>query len=65
MQFGLYAPVPHVTVGSSDIVRSIAGAMGPLPLGTVDPQIEVAKRALLAADDARAVNMSASVTCSK
>lgn len=52
MQFGLYAPVPHVTVGSSDIVRSIAGAMGPLPLGTVDPQIEVAKRALLAADDA-------------
>lgn len=52
MQFGLYAPVPHVTVGSEEINRSIANALGPLPLGVVDPQIELAKRALLAADDA-------------
>ena len=52
MQFGLYAPVPHVTVGSEAIVLSIAGALRPLPLGTVDPQIELAKRALLAADAA-------------
>ena len=52
MQFGLYAPVPHVTVGSEEIVRSIAGAMGPLAPGSVDPQIELSKRALLAADEA-------------
>lgn len=52
MQFGLYAPVPHVTVGSDEISRSIAGAFDPLPLGTVDPQILLAKRTVLAADEA-------------
>ena len=31
MQFGLYAPVPHVTAGSKEIEQSIAGALAPLP----------------------------------
>jgi FMNH2-dependent dimethyl sulfone monooxygenase len=52
MQFGLYAPVPHVTVGSEDIARSIRGALGPLDLGVVDPQMTLAKRTILAADEA-------------
>ena len=52
MQFGLYAPVPHVTVGSPEIARSIAGALGPLPQGQVDPQFELAKTTVLAADAA-------------
>lgn len=52
MQFGLYAPVPHVTVGAPEIAASIAGAMGPLPPDAVDPQITLAKRTVLAADAA-------------
>ena len=27
MQFGLYAPVPHVTVGSKPIEQSVVGAV--------------------------------------
>jgi FMNH2-dependent dimethyl sulfone monooxygenase len=52
MQFGLYAPVPHVSVGSPEIASSIAGAMGPLPDHEIDPQITLAKRIILAADAA-------------
>lgn len=52
MQFGLYAPVPHVTVGSDDMTRSIRGALGPLEPGAVDPQFTLAKRTVLAADEA-------------
>jgi FMNH2-dependent dimethyl sulfone monooxygenase len=52
MQFGIYAPVPHVTVGSKAILRSIAGAMAPLPDGTVDPAFDLAKEVLLEADRA-------------
>jgi FMNH2-dependent dimethyl sulfone monooxygenase len=52
MQFGIYAPVPHVTVGSKTMLRSISGAMGPLPEGTVDPGFELAKEVLLEADRA-------------
>lgn len=52
MQFGLYAPVPHVTVGSEEIARSIAGAFDPMPDGIIDPQMTLAKSTILAADAA-------------
>jgi len=50
MQFGLYAPVPHVTVGSKEITRSVAGALMPLPDGEVDPAFQLAKDVLCEAD---------------
>jgi FMNH2-dependent dimethyl sulfone monooxygenase len=50
MQFGLYAPVPHVTVGSKEITRSTAGARAPLPQGEVDPAFTLAKEVLCEAD---------------
>src|SRR5262245_56714296 len=52
MQFGLYAPVPHVTVGSKEITRSVAGALAPLPAGEGDPAFALAKDVLCAADEA-------------
>jgi dimethylsulfone monooxygenase len=52
MLFGLYAPVPHVTVGSKEITRSVTGALGPLPAGEVDPAFTLAKDVLCAADTA-------------
>jgi len=51
MQFGMYAPVPHVTVGSKEISRSVREALGPLPAGEVDPAFTLAKDVLCAADD--------------
>jgi FMNH2-dependent dimethyl sulfone monooxygenase len=50
MQFGLYAPVPHVTVGSKAIEQSVAGALKPLPPAKVDPAFDLAKELLCAAD---------------
>jgi FMNH2-dependent dimethyl sulfone monooxygenase len=50
MQFGLYAPVPHVTVGSKAIEQSVAGALKPLPADKVDPAFDLAKEILCAAD---------------
>ena len=50
MLFGLYAPVPHVTVGSKEITRSVNGALGPLPAGEIDPAFTLAKDVLCAAD---------------
>jgi dimethylsulfone monooxygenase len=52
MQFGLYAPVPHVTAGSKEIEQSIAGALRPLPPSEVDPAFTLAKNVLCAADRA-------------
>jgi dimethylsulfone monooxygenase len=52
MQFGLYAPVPHVTVGSHAIEQSVAGALKPLPVGKVDAAFDLAKEILCAADRA-------------
>ena len=52
MQFGMYAPVPHVTVGSKAITRSVAGALQPLPAGEVDPAFALAKEVLCEADAA-------------
>lgn len=50
MQFGLYAPVPHVSVGSSEILRSVAGGRLPLSAGAVDPAYELARDVLLEAE---------------
>ena len=52
MQFGMYAPVPHVTVGSKEISRSVAGALAPLPDGEIDPAFQLAKDVLCEADKA-------------
>jgi len=52
MQFGLYAPVPHVTVGSKEITRSVRGALAPLPAGEIDPAFQLAKDVLCEADAA-------------
>jgi FMNH2-dependent dimethyl sulfone monooxygenase len=50
MLFGMYAPVPHVTVGSKEITQSVKGALAPLPAGMVDPAFELAKDVLCEAD---------------
>jgi dimethylsulfone monooxygenase len=52
MQFGLYAPVPHVTVGSHEIERSVAGALKPLAAAEIDPAFTLAKDILCTADRA-------------
>jgi FMNH2-dependent dimethyl sulfone monooxygenase len=52
MQFGLYAPLPHVTVGSPEIDASVVGALSPLPDGAVDPAYALTRDVLLAADRA-------------
>lgn len=52
MKFGLYAPVPHVTVGSPEIARSVREAGGPLPDGVLDQQYALSRDVLLAADRA-------------
>ena len=51
MLFGMYAPVPHVTVGSKEITRSVKGALKPLPDGEIDPAFTLAKDVLCAADE--------------
>src|SRR5258708_26365048 len=50
MQFGLYAPVPHVTVGSKEITQSVRGALAPLPAGEIDPAFQLARDVLCEAD---------------
>lgn len=50
MQFGLYAPVPHVTVGSKEIDASVAGAAAPLSPGAVDPAWTLSREILTEAD---------------
>ncbi len=50
MQFGMYAPLPHTTVGSSEINRSVASAFDPLPEGEVDVAFQLAKDLLRQAD---------------
>ena len=50
MQFGLYAPVPHVTVGSPEIEASVAGAQKPLPSGVTDPAWNLSRDLLVEAD---------------
>jgi len=52
MLFGLYAPSPHITVGSKEITRSVKGALSPLPDGEIDPAFTLARDVLCAADAA-------------
>ena len=52
MQFGIYAPVPHVTVGSTEIAAAVREAAGPLPPGTLDRQLVLSRDVLGAADRA-------------
>jgi dimethylsulfone monooxygenase len=52
MLFGLYAPSPHITVGSKEITRSVNGALSPLPDGEIDPAFTLARDVLCAADAA-------------
>src|ERR1700749_1859657 len=40
MQFGLYAPIPNVALGSREIAQSIAEALQPLPSGQRDAQFD-------------------------
>src|SRR5262249_40767889 len=50
MLFGMYAPLPHVTVGSKEITRSVKGGLSPLPAGEMDPAFQLAKDVLTEAD---------------
>ena len=50
MQFGLYAPVPHVSVGSQAIAASVEGGQKPLAADSVDPAYQLAKDVLLEAE---------------
>ena len=65
MQFGLYAPVPHVTAGSKEIEQSIAGALSPLPPSEVDPAFALAREVLCAADRAGFQALVADVSLGK
>ena len=46
MLFGMYAPLPHVTVGSKEITRSVKGGLSPLAPGEIDPAFQLAKDVL-------------------
>ena len=50
LQFGMFAPVPHVTVGSREMARAVVGAALPLTEGNVDPAFLLARDVLMAAD---------------
>jgi dimethylsulfone monooxygenase len=50
MQFGLYAPIPMVTVGSAEIAKAVDQALAPLPDGRRDAQFDFGVELLLAAD---------------
>ena len=50
MQFGLYAPIPNVALGSRQIAQSIAEAEHPLPPGTRDAQFDFCMDFLKAAE---------------
>lgn len=50
LQFGMFAPVPHVTVGSPEMTRAVSGAAGPLAAGAVDPAYALARDVLVSAD---------------
>jgi dimethylsulfone monooxygenase len=50
MQFGLYAPIPMVAVGSPEIAKAAAEALQPLPAGQRDAQFDHSLNLLLEAD---------------
>jgi len=52
MQFGIYAPIPMVTIGSPEAAQAVAEALQPLPPGRRDAQFDHGVELLLAADKA-------------
>lgn len=50
LQFGMFAPVPHVTVGSPAMTKAAAAADRPLAAGELDPAFVLARDVLMAAD---------------
>jgi FMNH2-dependent dimethyl sulfone monooxygenase len=52
MQFGLYAPIPMVTVGSAETAQAVSEALLPPPAGRRDAQFDLGLDLLLAADAA-------------
>lgn len=50
LQFGMFAPVPHVTVGSPAMAKAAAAANRPLAAGEFDPAFVLARDVLIAAD---------------
>ena len=52
MQFGIYAPIPMVTVGSPEVAQAAAEALLPLPAGRRDAQYDHGEEMILAAEKA-------------
>jgi dimethylsulfone monooxygenase len=52
MQFGIYAPIPMVTVGSPQVAQSVQEALQPLPAGRRDAQYDHGEEMILAAEKA-------------
>lgn len=52
LQFGMFAPVPHITVGSRAMTHAVACAAAPLSEGAIDPAYVLARDVLAAADRA-------------
>lgn len=50
MQFGIYAPVPHVTVGAPAVLESVVNGQEPLSEGAIDPAFQLAQTVLLEAE---------------
>lgn len=50
MQFGMFAPTPHITVGSKPMARSVISSMAPLAPGENDPAVQILRETLVAAD---------------
>lgn len=52
MLFGLFAPTPHITVGSRTMAASVAASALPLQPGTEDAAAAIARETIVAADRA-------------
>lgn len=52
MQFGIYAPIPMVTVGSPEVAQAVTEALQPLPAGRRDAQYDHGEAMILAAEKA-------------
>jgi dimethylsulfone monooxygenase len=52
MQFGIYAPIPMVTIGSPEVAQAASEALQPLPAGRRDAQYDHGENVILAAEKA-------------
>lgn len=50
LQFGMFAPTPHITVGSRAMAQTIPGSLSPLADGQIDPQYQIMRDVVSAAD---------------